>query len=53
MCSTQNVSDVFGREDLPFMDPAGKYAEQIPFHTPLEHIDETHCSGLDTRGDDA
>jgi hypothetical protein len=43
----------FGREDLPFMDLAGKYAEEIPFHTLLKQINETHRRGLDVGGDDA
>ncbi|MBK1717806.1 general secretion pathway protein GspF [Thiocystis violacea] len=46
-------SYVFGREDLPFMDLAGKYAEEIPFHTLLNRINETHRRGLDLGGDDA
>ncbi len=41
----------FGREDLPFMDLASKYAEEIPFHTLLKQINETHRRGLDL-GDD-
>ena len=45
--------DAFGREDLPFMDPAGKYAEEIPCHTLLVQINETHRRGLDVGGDDA
>ena len=44
--------DAFGR-DLLFMDPAGKYAEEIPFHTLLKQINETHRRGLDLGGDDA
>jgi hypothetical protein len=43
----------FGREDLPFMDLAGKYAEEIPFHTLLKQINETHRRGLEVGGDDA
>jgi hypothetical protein len=43
----------FGREDLPFMDLAGKYAEEIPFHTLLKQINETHRRDLDVGGDDA
>lgn len=43
----------FGRESLPFMELAGKYAEKIPFHTLLKQIDETHRCGLDVGGDDA
>jgi len=44
---------VFGREDLPFMDLAGKYAEEIPFHSLSKQINETHRHGLDVDGDDA
>jgi hypothetical protein len=43
----------FGREDLPFMELAAKYAEEIPFHTLLKQINETHRRGLDVGGDDA
>jgi hypothetical protein len=43
----------FVREGLPFMDPAGKSAEEIPFHTLLKQIVETHRRGLDVGGDDA
>ncbi|WP_373510473.1 hypothetical protein [Thiocapsa sp.] len=46
-------SYAFGREDLPFMDLAGKYAEEIPFHTLLKQINETHRRGLDVGRDDA
>ncbi|AFL72681.1 hypothetical protein [Thiocystis violascens] len=46
-------SYAFGREDLPFMDLAGKYAEEIPFHTLLKQINETHRRGIDVGGDDA
>jgi hypothetical protein len=41
----------FGREDLPFMDLAGKYSDQIPFHTLLKQINETHRRGLKVEGD--
>jgi hypothetical protein len=41
----------FGREDLPFMDLAGKYSDQIPFHTLLKQINETHRRGLEVEGD--
>jgi len=37
----------FGREDLPFMDLAARYSEEIPFHTLLKQINETHRRGLD------
>ncbi|MFZ1536303.1 MAG: hypothetical protein WAT23_02820 [Chromatiaceae bacterium] len=38
---------LFGREDLPFIDLATRYADQIPFHTLLKQINETHRRGLD------
>jgi hypothetical protein len=38
----------FGREDLPFMDLAERYAVEIPFHTLLKQINETHRRGLET-----
>lgn len=37
----------FGREDLPFMDLAERYSEEIPFHTLLKQINETHRKGLE------
>lgn len=37
----------FGREDLPFMDLAAQFAEEIPFHTLLKQINETHRRGLE------
>jgi hypothetical protein len=37
----------FGREDLPFMDLAERYADEIPFVTLLKQINETHRKGLD------
>lgn len=40
----------FGREDLSFMDIAGRYADEIPFHTLLKQINETHRRGLDVEG---
>ena len=43
----------FGREDLPFMDLVARYSEEIPFHTLLSQINETHRHGLDVGGDDA
>ncbi|WP_296806396.1 hypothetical protein [Thiocapsa sp.] len=49
----KDASYAFGREDLPFTDLAGKYAEEIPFHTLLKQINETHRRGLDVGGDDA
>jgi hypothetical protein len=40
----------FGREDLPFMDLAEKYADDIPFLTLLKQINETHRRGLEVAG---
>ena len=37
----------FGREDLPFMDLAAQFSEDIPFHTLLKQINETHRRGLE------
>jgi len=37
----------FGRDDLPFMDLAERYPDQIPFHTLLKQINETHRKGLE------
>ena len=45
--SMQEGTYVFGREDLPFMDLAGRYSEEIPFHTLLKQINETHRRGLE------
>jgi len=42
----------FGREDLPFMDIAFENADQIPFHTLLKQINETHRRGLEIDEDD-
>ncbi|MFZ1576694.1 MAG: hypothetical protein WAT36_15935 [Chromatiaceae bacterium] len=42
---------LFGREDLPFMDLATRYADQIPFHPLLKQINETHRRGLDLDGE--
>lgn len=42
----------FGREDLPFMDLARKCSDQIPFHTLLKQINETHRRGLAVDEDD-
>ena len=41
----------FGREDLPFMDILAKHAEEIPFHSLLKQINETHRKGLDVEGE--
>jgi hypothetical protein len=37
----------FGREDLPFMDLAAQFAEEIPFHSLLKQINDTHRRGLE------
>ncbi len=37
----------FGREDLPFIEIALRHAENIPFHTLLKQINETHRKGLE------
>jgi hypothetical protein len=37
----------FGREDLPFMDLAAAHADEIPFHTLLKQINDTHRHGLE------
>jgi len=50
--SMQDGTYCFGREDLPFMDLAGRYADEIPFHTLLRQINETHRRGLDVAGTD-
>ncbi len=41
----------FGREDMPFMDLAEKYADEIPFVTLLKQINETHRKGLEVAGE--
>ena len=41
----------FGREDLPFMDLALEHADEIPFHTLLKQINETHRRGLEVDED--
>jgi len=38
--------------DLPFMDLAERYADEIPFHTLLKQINETHHKGLEIDTDD-
>jgi len=43
----------FGREDLPFMDLVARFADEIPFHTLLKQINETHRRGLELGDDDA
>ena len=42
----------FGREDLLFMDVLRQYEDQIPFHTLLKQINETHRKGLDVPEED-
>ena len=37
----------FGREDLMFMETLRLCEDQIPFHTLLKQINETHRRGLD------
>jgi hypothetical protein len=37
----------FGREDLSFMEVLRQHEDQIPFHTLLKQINETHRKGLD------
>ncbi len=45
--SMQDGTYLFGREDLPFLDLAARYADEIPFHTLLKQINETHRRGLE------
>ena len=49
--SMQEGSYSFGRDDLPFMDLAEKYADDIPFLTLLKQINETHRKGLEVEGE--
>ena len=49
--SMQDGTYLFGRDDLPFMGLAGRYAGEIPFHTLQEQINETHRRGLDIEGE--
>ena len=37
----------FGREDLLYMDVLRRYEDEIPFHTLLKQINETHRRGRD------
>jgi len=37
----------FGREDLLYMETLRHYEDQIPFHSLLKQINETHRKGLD------
>mgnify|MGYP003573077111 FL=1 len=45
--SMRDGAYVFGREDLPFMELAERYSDEIPFHTLLKQINETHRRGLE------
>jgi hypothetical protein len=49
----QDGRDNLGREDLPFMDAVARFADEIPFHTLLKQINETHRRGLEVEEDDA
>jgi hypothetical protein len=40
----------FESEDLPFLGLASKCADEIPFHTLLTQINNTHRWGLDAEG---
>jgi hypothetical protein len=51
--SMQDGTYGFGRADLPFIGLAGRFADEIPFHTLLKQINETHRRGLEVEGDDA
>jgi len=42
----------FGREDLPFMEIVHRHGDQIPFHTLLKQINETHRKGLEIDEDE-
>jgi hypothetical protein len=48
--SMLNGTYVFGREDLPCMDLAERYSEEILFHSLLKQINETHRKGLEAGG---
>ena len=37
----------FGREDLMFMEVLRRFEDEIPFHTLLKQINETHRKGLE------
>lgn len=45
--SMLNGNYQFGREDLSFMEILRQHEDQIPFHTLLKQINETHRKGLD------
>lgn len=42
---------VFGHEDLAILALAERFSKEIPFHTLLKQINETHRKGLEV-GDD-
>lgn len=42
----------FGREDLMFMEVLRRFEDQIPFHTLLKQINETHRKGLEVDVDE-
>jgi hypothetical protein len=42
----------FGREDLMFMEVLRRFEDEIPFHTLLKQINETHRKGLEVDEDD-
>jgi hypothetical protein len=42
----------FGREDLPYMEVLIHHGDQIPFHTLLKQINETHRKGLEVEEGD-
>jgi hypothetical protein len=41
----------FGREDLPYMDLLSRHADEIPFHSLLKQINETHRKGIEVEGE--
>ena len=45
--SMRDGAYAFGREDLRFMELAERYSDEIPFHTLLKQINETHRRGLE------
>ena len=42
----------FGREDLLFMEVVRRFEHEIPFHTLLKQINETHRKGLEVEEED-
>ena len=51
--SMKDGTYAYGREDLPFMDLVTRFADEIPFHTLLKQINETHRRGLEVDDDHA